>query len=358
MRAGRWYPTQLTLGNGNILTMNGTDINAKDNTQPEIWDFSANHWVELTTANKSRPMYPRIFQAPDGRVFYAGEAKYSWWMDPSGTGSWTLVGDSLRCNCVRDYGSAVMYDQGKILYVGGGGYATTGSLPEASAEIIDISQTAPRWKLTGSMQYRRRQMNATLLADGQVLATGGTSSPGFNDGTLAVLTPELWNSGTGAWSPMAAMAVPRLYHSEALLMLDGRVLSVGSGQPAATNSVDEFNAELYSPPYLFNPDGTPATYSRPTITSAPTRITYGQQFAVGTPSPATVAAVNLIRLGTVTHAFNGDQRLLRPTFSVQGNGVTVTAPTNGNLAPPGYYMLYLLNSQGTPSVSAVMRLSQ
>jgi hypothetical protein len=141
------------------------------------------------------------------------------------------------------------------------------------------------------------------------------------------------------------MQTRRLYHSTALLLPDGRVLSAGGGR----FGVDEPNAELYAPPYLFKG-------ARPTITSAPSQVSYGASFSVQTPDAARIASVSLIRLGSVTHAFNMDQRFLSLTFQAAGGALTVQAPANGNLAPPGYYMLFILDGNGVPSVAPIIRV--
>jgi hypothetical protein len=191
-------------------------------------------------------------------------------------------------------------------------------------------------------------MNLTVLPDGKVLATGGTSSPGFNDGTQAVLAAEMWDPATGAWTTMASMQVKRLYHSTALLLPDGRVLSAGGGRPAGINATDNKNAEIYSPPYLSNG-------ARPTITSAPSRVSYGQQFFVGTPDAASIAKVTLVGLGSVSHTLNMNQRFRRLSFSQATDGLNVTI-TNRRLSPPSHYMLFILNSNGVPSVAKIIRL--
>ena len=175
----------------------------------------------------------------------------------------------------------------------------------------------------------RKLHNATLLADGTVLVTGG--SRGTEDPNTRPTNPayecELWNPATGTWTQMASLTRIRTYHSIALLLPDGRVQS--SGGVFGVNS-----AEIYSPPYLFKG-------SRPTITSAPTGITYGQSFFVGTPDATSISQVTFIALGSVTHGFNMSQHISRPLFSQTTGGLNVTAPSNPNNTPPGYYMLDL-----------------
>ncbi|PYO37789.1 MAG: hypothetical protein DMD29_14880, partial [Gemmatimonadetes bacterium] len=220
MARGRWYPTNTTLPDGEMLTIGGRDESGTVVTLPEIWNGSG--WRQLTTASLELPYYPRMFVAPDGRVFYAGEEPQSRYLSVAGTGSWTN-GPVRQYTPWREYGSAVMYEPGKILYVGGG------DPPTNTAEIIDLNQPNPSWAYTASMAFARRQMNATLLPTGDVLVTGGTSGSGFNNPVGAVHAAELWSPATGAWTTLASNAVTRIYHSTTLLLPDARVLHTGSG---------------------------------------------------------------------------------------------------------------------------------
>jgi hypothetical protein len=334
MAKGRWYPTTTALANGEAVTIAGRDQGGLPVTVPEVWTGSG--WRKLTSATRSLPYYPRTFLAPNGKIFYAGENRGSLWLTTSGTGSWTA--SASRMYGTRDYGSAVMYRPGKILYVGGGRTTNT-------AEIIDLAN--PVWKWTNPMVHRRRHLNATILPTGQVLVTGGTSGTGFSDEAAAVFASELWDPGTGSWRTLASNSVRRVYHSTALLLPDGRVLLTGSGD--AANNANHYNAELFSPPYLFN--GT-----RPTISSAPTTLGYGQSFFLGTPTPSAIARVTLVRLGSVTHAFDSNQRFNELKFVRTSGGLTVTLPVNPNEAPRGHYMIFILNGSGVPSTARIIRI--
>ena len=338
MAKGRWYPTNTTLPNGEVLTVAGTDETGANVPVPEVWNGSA--WRPLTSATLGLPYYPRMFVAPDGRVFYAGEEQQTRYLDVTGTGSWT--NGPLRQFGTRDYGSAVMYEPGKILYVGGG------DPPTNSAEIIDLNQPNPTWTYTGSMAFARRQLNATLLPTGDVLVTGGTSGSGFNDLVGAVRTAELWRPATGTWTTLASSTVARIYHATALLLPDGQVLYTGSGDGGG--SPNEPNYELYSPPYLFKG-------ARPTITGAlPPRAGYAQTLAVDTPDGPRIAKVTLIGLGSVTHSFDQSTRLVPLSFSSVARGLSIVLPTSRAAAPPGPYMLFLVNADGVPSEGRIMLL--
>ncbi len=295
-----------------------------------------------------------MFVAPNGKVFLAGFTQPTRYLDVTGTGQWTTVAN--RNVTDRTLGSAVMYAPGKILYAGGGKGPPYDGPPTASAEVIDLNQASPSWRTVPGMAFARRQMNATLLADGSVLVTGGTSGPGFNDQAGAVHEAELWNPETESWTTMARESSHRTYHSTALLLPSGLVLSSGSGEGGGISYVNsEFSAEVFSPPYLFNSDGSPA--ARPSITSAPATLSYGQSFTVQTPDAESVTRGTLIRLSSVTHAFNMSQLIYELTFAATSStGLSAVAPTNGNLAPPGPYMLFLINGSGVPSVASIVRL--
>jgi hypothetical protein len=236
-----------------------------------------------------------------------------------------------------------MYAPGKILYVGGG------DPPTNTAEIIDLNQPNPQWQWTGSMIYARRQMDATLLPTGEVLVTGGTSSGGFNNPAGGVRRAEIWDPTTGVWNPVATSAVTRIYHGATLLLPDARVLFTGSGD--ASGAKDEKNYEVYSPPYLFRG-------GRPEITGTlPRNVTYGQTLTVETRGVATIAKVTLLRFTSVTHAFDQAARLVPLTFSPSGRSVTVTLPSGPTIAPPGPYLLFLVNEAGVPSEARIMLLN-
>lgn len=336
MVKGRWYPTTTTLANGQVLTMGGRDETASLVTIPEVWTGSS--WKSLTAADRSLPYYPRAFLAPNGRVFVAGEYQPTYYLSTSGTGSWSTV--SSRRYGVRDYGSAVMYQPGKILYAGGGHTTNT-------AETIDLNKASPTWEWTNPMAYARRHLNATVLPDGKVLVTGGTSGTGFSDEASAVHAAELWDPASGTWTTLASNSVSRVYHSTTLLLKDGRVLHTGSGD--ASGAVDHFDAELFSPPYLFKG-------ARPKISSGPSTVNYTETFFVGTVDPAAIARVTWIRLGSVTHAFDMNQRFNELAFVRVTGGLNVTAPASRNLAPPGHYLLFILNGKGVPSSARVVRI--
>jgi hypothetical protein len=371
MAFGRWYPTVTELADGRMLTMAGRDSAGNVVTTPEIWENSSmaapgDHWAPLPGAGTLEiPYYPRNFVDPkSGLIFMAGERIQSRWFDvdapaAGGRGKWTS-GPSHLWPFNRDYGTAAMYEAGKILYAGGGGNLgwrqspdAKASTPTATAEKIDLNAATPSWTSAGSMALPRRHLNSTILPDGTVLITGGTTGGGFVDINTAdaAKTAELWDPKTNQWTTLAANSIMRVYHSVSLLMPDGTVLHGASGNALAGTSIvpDEHNHEIFSPPYLFK--GV-----RPTITSAPASVSYGQTFSVTTPNAAQIADVRWIRIGSVTHAFDAGQRANTLSFTQKATGVDVTAPTIPNLAPPGHYILFVLNRNGVPSVGKIVHI--
>lgn len=343
MAAGRWYPTTIEMADGSILVASGNTADGVLNMIPEVRNPDGT-WRQLTTASLEIPFFPSLFPAPNGLVFLAGSDPHSKFLDASGTGTW-IAGPKMLFGA-RDYGAAVMYAPGKIIMAGGG------FTPTASAEVIDLNAATPAWRFTSSMAHARRQVTGTVLPDGKVLITGGTSGAGFDNEAGAVFSAELWDPATEVFTELASELVLRVYHSVALLMPDATVLVGGGGQGAG--GTDEPNIEIFSPPYLFNSDGTPAT--RPSISGAPDTLAYGASFNVSTPDAATISSVVLVRNGAVTHTYNTTQLRVPASFSAAPGNLTVTAPSNRNNAPPGYYMMFLLNNEGVPSVAKIVHL--
>jgi len=363
MAHGRWYPTLTVLPDGNVLTMAGRNEAGAVVATSELWNGSA--WLELAGGPLRLPYYPRNFVDPvrDGQVFYAGEQATSRWFNYGGTGSWAS-GPRHIWNFNRDYGTAVMYEAGKILYAGGGGDrgwpcecpdAEKSPSPTATAEKIDLTQTSPQWQSAGSMSAPRRHLNSTILADGQVLVTGGTRGGGFVniDPALAVREAEVWSPTTGQWTTLAANSKMRIYHSVSLLLPDGKVLHGASGDALAGDGVtpvpSEKNHEIFSPPYIFKG-------ARPVISSVPSSVGYSQEFSVSTPNAAQVTDARWIRLGSVTHAFDMSQRANTLAFIRTATGIQITAPADPKQAPPGHYLLFILNRNGVPSEGKVVRI--
>jgi uncharacterized repeat protein (TIGR01451 family) len=344
----RWYPTATTLSDGRILVTAGWQTTNHSNAGiPEIYDPVANKWTQLSNANNPFETYPFMFMLSDGRILHTGGTEYATNTDilDMNAQTWTVL-DSR----IVDGGSATMFWPGKILKSGSAADSQNSGTSSNTAFVLDTTQPSPLWQQVPSMAYPRSFLNLTTLPDGTVLATGGETDKNGGNINNAVYAAELWSPQTQTWRTMAAMHTPREYHSTALLLPDGRVVASGMGSDFG-NVPDEKTAEFYSPPYLFKG-------ARPSITSAPTQIQYATNFFVATPDAASITSAVLIRTGAVTHSFDQNTRFVPVTFQQTSGGLTVTAPANGFVAPPGHYMLFLVNSSGVPSVAPIMQITQ
>jgi hypothetical protein len=337
----RWYPSVTGLPDGELLITEGRP------DTPEVRRTDGTLRA-LTGAALNLPLYPWLDVAPDGRAFYSGPDQRMRKIDPSGTGSWQSYAQRDAIN--RTYGGHAMYDIGKIL-VAGGGPSTT------EARTIDVNGATPTVSATAPMAFGRRQNNLTLLADGTALATGGNSSGStFVDLDNGVYAAELWTPATGRWTTLAAQRVTRQYHSTALLLPDGRVLSAGGGLCGTCDQVGYLakNAEVFTPPYLYKKDGSGELAPRPPVTTAPATIDYGTELQIGTLDAQSIRKVALVRLGAVTHSVDMDQRYVPLAFRAGADTLTATAPANPNIAPPGPYMLFVVDAAGVPSVAKMV----
>jgi len=417
MPRGRWYPSNVTLGSGETVVMAGGFWDGITMTKA-TWD-GTNRTVPKTELNRSadvitlaghiRPTtaaadpvvenYPYLHLAPNGNAFIAGPGSFpSRYFDPYANalaGQYTTGPDYSP---LHFEGSAVVYDavNGRVLMMGG--RSATGSTLNV-AETVNLSAAPTAWQTSQSSQVaalniKRKFHTATILPNGQVLVSGGTQctgGPNFTCAEGAAYSPELWTPPNGmtpdTWTTMAAppsrpptypSGIPRIYHSVAVLLPDARVLIGGGGLPAdggevanGVNCVPAYginnpvecrnfghkDAEIFSPPYLFNADGSPAT--QPVISSAPTAVTYGQTFSIGVSNPGSITKASLVRLPSVTHGFNADQRAYLMNATVAGaSSVNVTAPAKANHLPPGHYMLFIMNSAGVPSKAKIIQVRQ
>ena len=385
MNKGRWYPYNVTLNTGETLIVSGADTPQTINNVPQIFgsclrDLNSPPGLTFST-------YPFLHLTPDGNVLVVQSGKNdknSRLLDPfskpdnnPGTkpGVWSSFASTNEAHWT---GSSVLFDSGKKVLVMGGFDGT--QTPTSGVEFIDLMAGGSAWKPAIPMNFPRTYHTATMLPDGKVLVTGGVRCQGsVNVDCGSVLNAEMWDPTSNPsclaqipWRTMAAQNDVRAYHSLAALLPDGRVLVGGGGLPGAVGETDlngmsiqsvladnarmfgHKNVELYSPPYLFNADGS--TAARPAITSWPTSMLYGQTYFVGTSGAGAAPKVSLVRLASVTHGFNQDQRhLFLNTPSSNASGVNVTAPANSKECPPGYYMLFVLNN-GVPSIAKIVRV--
>jgi large repetitive protein len=353
MNEYRWYPGSVFLPSGKVFTMLGDP----GGIYPEIWT-EGQGWKLLTGANLNTPIInfpgyqntwlPYIYLAPDGRLFHIGPTQRMNWLTYENNGSVASAG--INNTWYPKYAGAVMYDQGKILVAGG---QQDGDNLGATnqAMVIDLNGGTPSKRLTNPMTTARKYNNAIVLPNGEVLMVGGnTSGIEFSDeGTI--LAPEIWNPQTETWRRLAEMDVPRNYHSVALLMPDGRVWAGGGGLCGCAG--DHPDHQIFTPPYLYTPEGTLA--ARPAINAAPAASSVGRSITVD--ASGGVAYFSLIKMSGLTHNLNSDLRYLRPAFTAAGGTqFNVTLPGNVNVLTPGYWMLFAVNGAGVPSVAKVIQI--
>jgi hypothetical protein len=409
MQVGRWYPTLIRLADDRVLTLSGLEYRTPTE-QPktnilkilyelitktheyitriqEVFDPETKTWSRMKTERKL-PLYPRMHLLPDRDVFYSGVFNTHFFTPgryPSArwnpqTQEWTDVGGQ-HWQKNREEGISVLLAlhppdyRPQILIAGGGTHnfgRTLMSLLHSigkdswssffsfltkvqdTVERIDLSLENPRWELAGRMHYPRVHANGVLLPDGNVLVVGGMSryahgshTPDTPETSGAVCEAEMYNPSTNSWTLMAAQQRPRLYHSTAILLPDGRVISMGSNPQS---KMIEKTIEIFSPPYLFRGE-------RPVIVECPDRIAYGQPFAVRVDSASQVEDVVLMRPETLTHVTNTDQRLLELRFAVlDSEGLQVQGPPTPAHLPRGYCLLFVLNRAGVPSIGKFLQV--
>ena len=336
MNRARWYSSSIALLNGEVYTQGGsggTDF-------PEVRTTTGTFRLLSGAPTGAYDFtYPRNFIAPDGRVFGYDSNGKMYYVNPSGTGSLTAAGQFS--GPTGSDSSTAMFRPGRILQFGGN---------SSGAVVIDIRSGSPVVTSTGGMSSQRRLVNATILADGKVMATGGSSV--WNELTGVNYAAEIWDPSTGAWTVGASGNRARLYHSASVLMPDGSVLVAGGGAPGPQNNT---NFEVYYPPYLYNASGVRA--ARPVIDSAPSVVNIGQTFAVDFSAAQSISRVVMIKTAAVTHSFNMEQRFVELTFNASGNRLMVQSPTRAADAPPGFYMLFVFDASGVPSIARIVKVN-
>jgi len=349
LEAPRWYSSVAPLASGKLLTYGGTY-----SPRPIAEVFELNHkWsgLDFDLPLSISGDYAWLQTTSFGDVAYLGPDAATGVLGTERGAGWARLGNRGAANEYRSYGSYALYDVDKVLISGGGD-----SL--ASSVLFDLASGE-----TGAgapMLHGRRQHNLTILADGSVLASGGNSSGvEFVDQSARVAPTEIWLPETNTWHETADLPSDRQYHSVALLLADGRVLTAGGGYCGDCEAAGYFEdtAEVFSPPYLFEADGSPAT--RPTITGTPAHIDYNRSFDVTVDTAEAIDRVHLIKLGSTTHSQNQGQRLVPLEIRAQEEGaLELISPATRNIAPPGHYMLIAVDANGVPSESRIVLIGQ
>lgn len=360
MQYQRWYASAVTLDTGDQVVLGGrinkpvTDNDTGATVQggtfagtPEVYNRTTQSWRTLSAApsdiaygakNQSW-YYPRGWLGTTGKVFIVAHNGWMFYLTPIGTGA--LVQTAPKTGAGDNRLPSVMYAPGKILTIRN----------NLRVDLVDINNFKPVVTTTAPISRHRLYGNATVLPDGKVWVNGGSPAGNVLGGEHYV--SEMWNPNTGIWTETAIAAKPRLYHATAMLLPDGSVLTGGGGAPGP---VFNLNAEIYYPPYLYKNDGSGEPAPRPSIATAPTVLGWNQPFNLTMSSTGTVSRVTMLHMGSVTHAFNNEQRFRGLTFTQSGATLTLTSPLNKFVAPPGYYMIFAFDANGVPSIAKTVRM--
>ena len=382
MPRGRWYPTATALPDGRLMVisgaltagvpMSGAAVNNSlafyDGAKPFGQRMSAeiplpSPWAQSFAAFGAIDLYPFVFVLPSGQLMVHSRNTTRLYDTASNQWGPEMVAVSAHSRTYPGEGSAVLLPlspangyRPRVLVLGGGGadpsQLTADTPATNTAEILDLGAMQPSWRSTAPMTYPRVMVDAVLLPDGTVLAVGGGTIGRADNTTGQVLTPELFDPVTETWTLMCDVRVPRGYHGSAILLPDGRVALAGKDGAfqADIYQYPDHRIELFSPPYLFKG-------GQPEITAIPTQITYGAAFTLEFSSAAPISRVLLMRPGAVTHQCNMEQRqVVLDHVPISSTRLSVTPPPNANLAPPGQYMCFLLDSAGVPSVAGFTAL--
>jgi galactose oxidase len=372
MQIARGYQTSVTLSNGKIFTIGGSFSGGIGGKIGEVYDDGSKTWTTLGGA----PVVPMLttdqegewrtdnhgwlFAWRNGSVFQAGPSKTMHWYGTSGSGSVQAAGTRDADNDAM-CGVHVMYDAGKIFSAGGSqDYTNSDAFRKTHLITIGNPGQAATVERAPDMRYPRGFSNAVVLPDGKILVTGGQRRSLVFTNTDSSLAAELFDPATKTWRTLAEELKPRNYHAISILLGDGRVLSGGgglcwNGGPCNDGSIDHPDGQIFSPPYLFNSDGSTAT--RPVISGvSATRLRAGATITV-TMGNTAATRFSLIRMGSVTHSVNSDQRRIALTQVTQSSTRhTITLPADYGVLIPGYCYLFALSSSGAPSVAMTVQI--
>lgn len=341
---GRYYPTSTRLPDGRVVIAAGKELDGRTaNPDVEVYTPPAAGTtlgtLEVVGPPHPTSMYPHQMVMPNGRMLQVtGGGAYL--LDPT-TWNWSRL--PRMAARVGGGGSAHLMLPGgpsgsqRVLMVGG----LVAKVAQRSAQTFDLGRRAAGWSLGPPMPTARAHMNLVQVPDGSAYAIGGN---GADLRDLPEFTTMHYNPATGRWKNLAVQTVRRAYHSTAVLLPDGRIMSAGDNETGGGLQQVDF----YKPPYLFQG-------KRPVIARTARRVQYGQRFAIRTTGPTATRAV-LMAPGATTHANEMNARHVPLKVTRTAGGLSAVAPRTANIAPPGYYMLFVLNANGVPSVAKWVRV--
>ncbi|MBG0562705.1 galactose oxidase early set domain-containing protein [Actinoplanes aureus] len=357
----RWYPTLAPLPNGDILAVSGLDEFGR--MLPglnETYRTAEKRWVASPELTRVFPTYPALFVTRDERLFFSGSnAGYGSDTEGRTPGLWNTrtnkfqVVPGLRDPAMTETSASVLLppaQEQKVMILGGGG---VGDSPVSTARtaIVDLDVPQLAYQPGPDLPHPTRYLNTVVLPDDTVFTSHGSS--GYRGGSYQgakrsdLLTAQIYHPDSNEFRTAAAPTVGRNYHSEALLLPDGRVLTMGSDPIYARNGRDpgtfEQRIEIYSPPYLFGKG------ERPAVTGGPTVVKHGGKYTFTSPDAGRVRSARLVRPSAVTHGTDVDQRSVALTASAVPGGVRVTVPKERGVLPSGWYMLFVTDDSGVPS---------
>ncbi|MDP2818651.1 MAG: galactose oxidase early set domain-containing protein [Polaromonas sp.] len=358
MVRGRWYPTVTQLADNRVVITSGMDetgygaiTNAVEVLTPDP-NIDGIGTIQVVSTHNSSGLYPLQFLLPSGQMLEAGpNAASSFQLNPA-TWNWSglprMKSDHYYLGNGISYTDASPAQPRQLIMVAGG---HTEKIPLAANEWLDGFNPALGWKTYPQWQTPRHNANTVILPDGTLLTVGGNKGLyGYED---AEFSTELYSKAaidtTGTWLKLAPHTIQAAYHSTAILLPDATVLLSQDDMDYSAQAAFQHKAQVYSPPYLFKGP-------QPKITAAPTNVAYGQSFNISTDRSDMVSAV-LVAPGATTHGNDMHQRAIKLRVQPRTNGLTATVPSSSALVPPGYYMLFVMDSQGIPSVAKFVRVT-
>ena len=353
MHYARWYGSLVSLPDGHLAVFGGIQNVVTPNPEqpvatPEEYDPATKVWTALTGAtstaafgnsNYSNWYYPRSYVAPGGNIFVLGVDGTMYSVSTAGVGS--ITNYAVTMSPGSETLPTIPFAPGKVLTL----------RANQEVDVVDFSGPVPVVTQTDDIDQVRFWASGTVLADGKVLITGGSEVANVLTGVDYQV--QIWDPATGHWTAGASATKPRLYHSNSMLLTDATVLTGGGGAPGPVNNL---NAEIYYPPYLY--DSTGAAAVRPVITAAtPLSLKPGGTISLTVGPADIISSLTFIRTGSATHSNNSDQRFITLPFTQTGQDLTAVLPGDPTVLLPGYYMLFAFNQAGVPSIATVLSIA-